>query len=160
MKTWIKILLALVVIVLILQLPFFTPEKNYSKAEPVDDIALAYDVPMNVLMDLNESCYACHSNYTEEYPWYYNIQPVSWMMNKHIEDAKEELNFTDFAQYTPEKAAKKFKEIKETMDERTMPLKSYLWLHDEAKMSDKQYKRVAEWAQKMHDEIMDSLQKK
>lgn len=159
MKTWIKILIAVVILLLILQLPVFTPDKNYSKLEPVDDIALKYDVPMNVLMDLNESCYACHSNYTEKYPWYYNIQPVSWWMNKHIEDAKDELNFTEFAKYTPEKAAKKFKEIKETMDERTMPLRSYLWLHDEAKMSDKQYKRVAEWAEKQHDKLMDSVQK-
>lgn len=163
MKTWKKIILivgiTLIVVLLIIQLPFFRPEKNYTKAEPVDDVALSYDVPMNVLMDLNESCYNCHSNYTEKYPWYYNIQPVGWWMNKHIRDGKKELNFSEFAQYSPKKATKKFKEIKKDMDNHTMPLKSYLWLHDDAKMSEKQYKRVAAWAGEMHDKLMDSIQK-
>ena len=159
MKIWVKILIAIVVVLLIIQLPFFTPEKNYSEFEPVDDIALKYDVPMNVLMDLNESCYACHSNYTENYPWYYNIQPISWWMNKHIEDAKEDLNFTEFAKYPPKKAAKKFKEIKKEMDNHTMPIRSYLWMHEDAKMSEKQFKRVAEWADKQRKALLDSIRK-
>ncbi len=158
MKIWVKILIAIVVVLLIIQLPFFTPKKNYSKAEPVDDIALKYDVPMNVLMDLNESCYACHSNYTENYPWYYNIQPVSWWMNKHIEDAKDELNFTEFAKYPSKKAAKKFKEIKKEMDNHTMPIRSYLWMHEDAKMSEKQFERVAAWAEEQRKALLDSIQ--
>lgn len=159
MKTHIKIILALILILLIIQIPIFRPEKNYSPARPDEDIAIKYEVPMDVLMHLNNACYDCHSNYTEEYPWYFNIQPVSWWMNLHIQRARDTLNFSEFAAYPSEKAADAFQEIQNVMEDHSMPLKSYLWLHDEAKLNDKEYKDVAVWAEKMRAEIEEFLEK-
>lgn len=153
MKTWLKIVLAVIVIFLILQIPIFNPEKNYTKADTHIDITDKYDVPMDIQMDLYGSCYNCHSNYTENYPWYYNIQPVSWWMNHHIKEGKEHLNFSEFAAYPADTAAKKFKNLHAVMEHHAMPLESYLWLHDEAKLTDKQYKHIAEWAKKMQGKI-------
>ncbi|MCG2462245.1 heme-binding domain-containing protein [Flavobacteriaceae bacterium F89] len=153
MKTWLKIVLAVVVVLLILQIPIFNPKKNYTDADTDVDITDKYDVPMDIQMDLYGACYNCHSNYTENYPWYYNIQPVSWWMNHHIMEGKEELNFSEFATYPPDTAAVKFKKLHLVMREHTMPLKSYLWLHDEAKLTDKQYRHIAEWAKKNQNRI-------
>lgn len=154
MKKWLRIIIILLVVFGIMQL--FRPEKNFTKAEAVSDIATKYDVPMNVLMNLYDACYNCHSNYTT-YPWYNNIQPVGWWMAHHINDAKRHLNFSEFAAYSPEKAAKKFKEIYKVMDKKSMPLKSYLLQHKEAHLTDEQYKRVAAWAQKMHQQVLASM---
>ncbi len=163
MKRRSKIILAIAAVLLIIQLPVFTPARNTTEAEPVNDIAKAYDVPMDILMDIYNSCYDCHSNYTKEYPWYYHIQPVSWWMALHIRNAKKELNFSEFATYPPEKAAKKFDEIREQLEKRNMPLRSYLLMHNEAKLSDEDYKNIIGWAKKMHDEItakIDSVNRK
>jgi hypothetical protein len=151
MKNRLKIPLAVLILFAVIQ--FFRPGKNFTRAEAVNDIAKKYDVPMNVLMNLYDGCYNCHSNYTT-YPWYFNIQPVGWWMARHIKKAKRHLNFSEFATYTPEKAAKKFHEIYKVMDEKTMPLKSYLLQHKEARLTDEQYKRVADWAQKMHRQAL------
>ena len=154
MKKRTKILIVILIIIAVIQLPFFTPVKNYASEKPANDIYNHYDVPMNVMMNLNNSCYDCHSNYTKEYPWYYHIQPVSWWMNLHIKQAQKHVNFSEFANYTPEQAAHKFKEIREQMEKRDMPLHSYLWMHDEAKMTEQEYKDVAEWAQRMEKEVL------
>tara|TARA_R110000851_G_scaffold165309_1_gene310248 strand:- start:339 stop:872 length:534 start_codon:yes stop_codon:yes gene_type:complete len=153
MKPWLKIVLALVVVFLLLQIPIFNPKKNYVDADTEVDITDKYEVPMNIQMDLYVACYNCHSNYTEDYPWYYNIQPVSWWMNGHIRKAKQALNFSEFATYPPDTAAKKFENLHKVMKEQTMPLKSYLLLHDEAKLRDKQYQHLADWAQKMQQKV-------
>ena len=146
MNTWLKIVLALFIVFLILQLPVFNPQKNYVDADTHVDITDKYEVPMNIQMDLYVACYDCHSNYTEDYPWYYNIQPISWWMNGHIKNAKKALNFSEFATYPPETAAKKFESLHLVMKEQSMPLKSYLLLHEEAKLTNEQYQQIADWA--------------
>lgn len=153
MKKMKKILFGIAAFFFIIQIPLFTPERNETDAEPESDIATAYDVPMDILMHLYNSCYDCHSNYTREYPWYYHIQPVSWWMNLHIQQAKKELNFSEFANYPPEKATKKFEEIQEMMEERKMPLKSYLIMHQDAKLSSEEYRDLTEWAIRMQEEL-------
>lgn len=150
MKTRTKIFLAIVAVLLILQLPFFTPKKNYSEIDSKTDITDKYEVPMNIQMDLYNACYDCHSNNSKAYPWYFHIQPVSWWMDKHIQEAKKHINFSEFANYSPEETADKFKKLSEVMTKHAMPLKSYLWMHDEAVLSDDHYKNVANWAQKMY----------
>lgn len=153
MKKRKKILFGIAAFFLIIQIPLFTPERNETDAEPEYDIATAYDVPMDILMHLYNSCYDCHSNYTREYPWYYHIQPVSWWMNLHIQQAKKELNFSEFANYAPEKATRKFEEIQEMMEEKKMPLKSYLIMHQDAKLSPEEYRDLTEWAIRMQEEL-------
>lgn len=153
MNRWKKAGIVFIIIFLVIQIPAFTPEKNNSDEEPVDDITAAYDVPMDILMHLYNACYDCHSNYTKAYPWYYHLQPVSWWMDWHIREGKKELNFSEFAAYAPDKAARKYKEIEEMMEKKAMPLKSYLLVHDEAKLSDDEYRDIAVWAKKMQEEV-------
>lgn len=145
-RIWTGVLVILVVI------QFFPPKKNTTEKDPTDDIATKYDVPMNTLMNLYDGCYNCHSNYTK-YPWYDRIQPVGWWMAHHITDAKRHLNFSEFASYTPDQARKKFHEINKVMTKRSMPLKSYLLMHEEAHLTPEQYKNVADWALKMQQRL-------
>ena len=80
---------------------------------------------------LKSSCYDCHSNHTK-YPWYNNVTPVSWWIASHISEVKEELNFSEWENYTLKKKKHKLKEIIEETGEGEMPLRSYLWTHVEA----------------------------
>lgn len=150
MKKGVKIIIVIVVVLGLMQI--FRAKKNFTQAEPVHDIATKYDVPMNILMNLYDGCYNCHSNYTK-YPWYDNIQPVGWWMAYHVNGAKRHLNFSEFATLSPQQAAKKFHAIYKVMNKKSMPIASYLWMHPEARLTPSQYKDVAAWAQQMQQKI-------
>ena len=133
---------------------FFRPAKNKSEGTSKNDISTLYTVPLDVQNILKTSCNDCHSNNTV-YPWYAEIQPVSWWLNSHIEDGKKDLNFSEFATYRIRRQYKKLEEINELVKENEMPLDSYLWIHKDAKLSDQQKLTVANWAEAVRDSIRD-----
>lgn len=145
-----KVLIALLVILIIIQL--IRPGKNIAAQPSSNDIALKYNVPGNVKQILQRSCYDCHSNNTD-YPWYSNIQPVMWFLDNHIQEGKRELNFSEFASYTPKKAAHKLDEVISETGEHEMPISSYLWMHKNAKLSDTEIEQITKWASTLSDSI-------
>ncbi|WP_020596646.1 heme-binding domain-containing protein [Spirosoma panaciterrae] len=145
-----KILIALLVILVLIQ--FFRPEKNQASGMSPNDITTKYAVPANVQTVLKRSCYDCHSNNTT-YPWYNNIQPVAWWLSHHIDEGKRELNFSEFATYQPKRARHKLDEIEEVVNEGSMPIGSYLWIHGDAKVTPEDAKLLADWAKGLKNQI-------
>ncbi|GAB4001142.1 heme-binding domain-containing protein [Spirosoma daeguense] len=145
-----KTLLALLAVLVIIQ--FFRPEKNQAEGVSPTDITTKYALPDNVAAVLKRSCFDCHSNSTT-YPWYYNIQPVAWWLSNHIEEGKEELNFSEFATYSPKKARHKLEEVGEAVTDGWMPLGSYLWIHHDAKLKSEEAKLIADWASNLRNQI-------
>lgn len=145
-----KILIALLFIFIIIQ--FIRPAKNQSSEIAADDISKHFTVPQNVQMILQRSCNDCHSNNTH-YPWYSNIQPVYWWLQKHINDGKKELNFSTFASYTPKRQVHKLNETIEQIKSGEMPLNSYLWIHHDAKLNTTDQKALTDWATTLKNEI-------
>lgn len=146
-----KILLTLLAILIIIQ--FIRPARNVSNTVPATDITKVYSVPGNVQQILKVSCNDCHSSNTI-YPWYTNIQPVGWWMQKHVNDGKKELNFSEFGSYTPKRQAHKLEEVGEQVKGGHMPINSYLWVHTDAKLSDEQKMAVVEWAEGLRAQII------
>ena len=145
-----KILLGVLAIILIMQ--FIRPQKNIHAADNSNDIATRYYVPGDVKNILQRSCYDCHSDNTD-YPWYNNIQPVAWILDHHIQEGKRELNFSEFARYTPKKAAHKLDEIITETGEDAMPISSYLWVHKQASLSESEKNILLKWASGLADTI-------
>ena len=135
---------------LIMQL--LQPTKNRSEGEQANDISKAYAVPVDIQNVFTQKCYDCHSNNTR-YPWYIHIQPIGWWMASHIKDAKDELNFSEFKTYDEKRVAKKFGEILEEISEGEMPLKSYTWLHSEAKVTPEETKAITQWVNSLGVDI-------
>ena len=138
-----KILLGLIIVLIGIQ--FIHPAANQGEAETPQDITHAVQVPAEIKNIISASCYDCHSNHTE-YPWYSYVNPVGWWLNGHINDAKEELNFSEFATYDGERMDHKLEEIAEEVEEGHMPLPAYLWLHTDAKLSEVQRQSIVDWA--------------
>lgn len=109
-------------------------------------------LPESVKSILQKSCYDCHSN-TTNYPWYTNIQPLSIWINHHIEEGKEELNFSEFGTYATRRKHHKLEEIIEQIEENEMPLTSYTLIHHNAKLSAKDKEIVISWAKALKDSI-------
>jgi hypothetical protein len=147
-----KILLALLVILVIIQ--FFRPEKNVSEELSATEISYHYAIPDSVNLILKAACNDCHSNKTE-YPWYSNIQPVAWWMNNHVVDGKRHLNFSTFASGRISRQNHKFEEIVEMVKENEMPLPSYTWLglHPDANLSEQQKEALVKWAETQMDSL-------
>ncbi len=108
--------------------------------------------PGDVQGMLQRACYDCHSDNTK-YPWYAAVQPVAWWMNQHVSDGKAEVNFSDFARYDAKRTVRKLQAVADEVHDRKMPLKSYLLMHGEAKLTDAEATRLAKWAEDLADEI-------
>lgn len=145
-----KILIVLVVLLVLIQ--FFRPARNTSAAKSPADISNAYMVPEDVNIILTKACFDCHSNNTN-YPWYSNIQPVAWWLDNHIQEGKEELNFSEFAAYRPAKQFHKLEEVKEMLDEDEMPLKSYTLIHTDAKLTNAEKEKIVNWSEDIRNQM-------
>lgn len=144
MKT--KIVLAVVALLVIIQ--FFRIDKSNPQSNPQDDILIVENVPNDIGMILKTSCYDCHSNATT-YPWYSNIAPVSWWLKHHVDEGREELNFSVWATYSAKRKDHKLEEVDELVEKDEMPMPSYLWMHGDAKLTEQQKNQLMNWAKSL-----------
>ena len=97
-------------------------------SNPPGRIEPAWDAPET--RDLaKRACFDCHSNETV-WPWYSHVAPASWLVQKDVDKGRSELNFSEFDR--PQKEAH---EAAEKVEKGQMPLKNYLPLHPEARLS-------------------------
>jgi hypothetical protein len=162
MKRFKIILIVLLMILIIIQ--FFHPEKNISSAKSPIHISALYPVPADVRRILGKACNDCHSNNTR-YPWYNNIQPVAWWLDDHIQEGKRELNFDEFASYPLRKQYHKLEEVSEQLKEGHMPLGSYTLIHTDAKLTDPEKATLNDWVNSIRSAMKakypaDSLERK
>lgn len=143
MKIAKKIALALLVVLVGMQ--FYRPEKNVAASDYVAAFETETNPSPEVKAILNTACYDCHSDNTE-YPWYNNIAPVSYWLADHIEDGKKHLNFSDWQNYDTKKKDHKLEELIEEVKEGEMPLKEYTWTHGDAKLTQEQISTLVAWA--------------
>ena len=136
-----KVLLAILAIFILIQ--FIRPEKNNSKDETYA-MSTVMEIPVEVNRIIQTSCADCHSNSTI-YPWYNEIAPASWYLAQHVKEGKEHLNFSEWTTYNKDQKEHLLKDIKEVLNEREMPLKSYLLIHKDAKLTENQYQILYDW---------------
>lgn len=130
---------AFVVLILIIGIQFVpVPRGNPPETAPIT-------VPGPVRAVLENSCYDCHSNRTE-WPWYSRVAPVSWLVYKDVKKGREELNFSEWGEYSDRRRNRKLEEIEEKVADKEMPLKVYLPLHPEARLSAADAERLIEWS--------------
>ncbi|MFN8548618.1 MAG: heme-binding domain-containing protein [Candidatus Eisenbacteria bacterium] len=79
------------------------------------------------------ACYDCHSNETR-WPWYSNVAPISWLVADHVKEGRSRLNFSAFDPGN-RRAAHAAEEAPEEVQKGEMPLKQYLPMHPEARLS-------------------------
>jgi mono/diheme cytochrome c family protein len=77
------------------------------------------------------ACFDCHSNETQ-WPWYSNIAPLSWLIQRDVDEGRDELNWSEWG---PDEEGD---EGAETVIEGSMPPDTYSLLHPEARLSDQE----------------------
>jgi hypothetical protein len=101
------------------------------------------------------ACCDCHSNQTK-WPWYANLAPVSWLVVHDVEEGREALNFSEWGlnhgsrsereadearehtenEQGEEDEGVEVDELVEEVQEGEMPLRKYIIMHPEARLTD------------------------
>lgn len=131
----------------VLVLQSFQIDRTAPPINPTETLEAAVSVPADISMIIGRSCNDCHSHKTS-YPWYAYVQPTGWFLKGHIDDGREELNFSVFNTYSDSKKAKKLEEVCDEVTAGSMPLPSYLWIHRSAALSDSDRKALCDWTAK------------
>lgn len=142
MNTTKKIILILVVVFAAMQV--IVIKKKVPETDPALEYTKNETVPDDIAGLIKASCYDCHS-YETRYPWYSNVAPVSWLLNSHIQEARKHLNFSVWGEYSSKRKMAMKEECREMLEENEMPLKSYLLMHPEARLSDKEKDALMQW---------------
>lgn len=137
MKITKYVISALIVVFILIQ---FVP---VAKTNP--PVTAEIDAPADVKDIIRRSCYDCHSN-ESSWPWYSKIAPFSWFVIDHVNEAREEFNFSTWDKYSKKKKAKVIEEIWEEVEEEEMPLWSYTILHSDAKLSEAEKEVIHKWS--------------
>lgn len=139
-----KTYIASTVFILLITIQFLQPARNYTEETSNNGLGTLYEIPDTISQLLLDACFDCHSNKTQ-YPWYSHIQPFGWILANHIRKGKEDLNFDEFATYSSRKQKNKMKSIVNQIRDNKMPLRSYTWMHKDARLSEEEKKLLINW---------------
>ena len=102
-------------------------------------------MPGEVQSILRRACYDCHSNETR-WPGYSYVAPASWFVVRHVNRGRGDLNFSEWPIFDPEFEEHAFRDIQEQISKRKMPLRSYTFVHRDAKLSPEDRDTLLRWA--------------
>ena len=125
---------------------FIQPERNKGTIDPGTDLLSLTSIPDSLAYLLKISCYDCHSNHTN-YPWYSYISPVSWILQKHIDKGKEEINLSNFGILEKGQKIGALADLCDVIESGTMPLKSYLIIHRNARIIESKSEVFCNWTE-------------
>jgi len=123
---------------------FFGPAKTNPARYSSQSIKSRLQVTPQVAAILDRSCNDCHSNETR-WPWYSNVAPVSWFVIDHVDEGRQNLNFSEWSRYTQRDVDGMLKQICQEVKAGAMPLSSYTPLHPGSKLSAEDVKILCDW---------------
>ncbi len=77
------------------------------------------------------------------------------MINYHINEGREELNFSEFESLSPSKQSSKLRSIVEDIEENEMPLFGYTLMHRDAILSPEEREILISWAKSRGEDSED-----
>jgi hypothetical protein len=101
---------------------------------------------------VERACADCHTHDTV-WPWYSRVAPVSWWVVDHVEEGREHLNFSTWGTQDSDRQDHKLEELVEYVENREMPLRSYMARHPEARITDEERQKLVDWADSLRAEL-------
>lgn len=112
------------------------------QTNPQVEVDLVAPAPVKDI--LRRSCYDCHSHETS-WPWYSRVAPFSWWLAEHVAEGRADLNFSQWPLFDIEARELMLRDIEKQLVDGTMPLRSYVLGHREARLSDRDREVLLEW---------------
>jgi mono/diheme cytochrome c family protein len=117
----------LVVLVAIQFVPYGRDHTN-----PTGGRQIAWDSPRTEQL-MADACMDCHSNLTK-WPWYSNVAPVSWLVQRDVDEGRRALNLST--------GEVEVEEMIETIREGSMPPWQYKPTHPGGRLSDQEKREL------------------
>jgi cytochrome c len=133
-----------IVAVLIVALSLVHPWGNLRPGSPNAAILAGANAPGEIRNALARKCGDCHSNNTR-WPLYSRIAPTSWLVEHDVHEGREHMNLSFWDQYSIDNRIDLLGKMGTQLRQRKMPLKQYLLLHPEARLSDEERKQIIDW---------------
>lgn len=124
MKKWLK-RIGIVIIIILVGIQLIP----VSRTNPAITREVKWDAPATRTL-AQRACFDCHSNETT-WPWYGYVAPISWRLADHINEGRDQLNFSAWDQPNTE-----LDEVVESVNKNTMPLWDFLLMHPEANLTE------------------------
>jgi Haem-binding domain len=102
------------------------------------------NIPDEVRTVLARKCGDCHSNNTR-WPLYSKIAPTSWLVEHDVHEGREHLNLSSWEKYNIDGRIDLLGRVSTQIRQGKMPLKQYLLLHPDARLSESERKLIVEW---------------
>lgn len=83
------------------------------------------------------ACFDCHSNQTV-WPWYSDVAPLSWLIQRDVEQGRRELNFSEW-----NRSQREVRNAGRTVQRGEMPQWYYVLLHPSAGLSSAEKQSLA-----------------
>ncbi|WP_394749869.1 heme-binding domain-containing protein [Spongiimicrobium salis] len=138
--------IAVVLLVLLIGLQLYRPEKNDAEYRDVAAFVADTQPTAEITAILETKCYDCHSDKTT-YPWYAEVAPISLWIHDHVEEGNEHLNFSKWEGYSLKKKDHKLDELIEEVEEGEMPLSEYTWTH--GNLSEEEKEALIQWTREV-----------
>ena len=99
-----------------------------SHTNPPERAEPRWDAPQTRALAVR-ACYDCHSNETV-WPWYSHVAPMSWLIQRDVDEGRRKLNFSQWDQ--PQKETR---EAAKTVRKREMPPWFYSAIQRDARLA-------------------------
>ncbi|MAU76893.1 MAG: cytochrome C [Crocinitomicaceae bacterium] len=139
-----SVLITLLIVFVAIQVK--TTDKTPFKITPESDFLTSEEAPQEVTQLIQSACYDCHSNQTQ-YPWYSHVAPVSWWLERHINNGKSKVNFSIWDTYSPAQQVTLKNESAELIEKKWMPILTYKITHTDARLTEAQRLMLIDWLQ-------------
>lgn len=123
-RWWRRALISIAILAVVIQLvPYGRSHDN-----PPTTAAIRWDTAATEQLFMR-SCADCHSNMTK-WPWYSNIAPASWLIQRDVDEGRGEMNISDAS------AQIEIDELEEMVREGEMPPRQFTIIHRNATLTD------------------------
>lgn len=138
---------AVAFLLLLFVLAFVHPFGNAKIANPSKPVMASAQIEHSALEVMQRACQNCHSEQTV-WPLYSRVAPISWLIEKDVQDGRERWNMSNWDQYSIDQREDILSRIGPMVRNRKMPLPKYLVLHPEAKLSDADVELLYQWSRR------------
>jgi hypothetical protein len=97
-----------------------------------------------VLVLFEKACQNCHSQRTQ-WPLYSYLPVVSWALEKDVAEARQHLDLSRWDEYSTEQKFDLLARVGTEVRQHEMPLRRYVLLHPEARLSEAEIQVIYEW---------------
>jgi hypothetical protein len=137
-------LVLLVILLVVVAIQFFPTSLDRAPVDPFQALEASLQPGPEVAGMLRRACNDCHG-IAREWPWYASVAPVSWLVAHDVSEAKERVDFAHWAQYPPHTQARLLEAMCEEVHQGEMPLKQYLRMHRNARLSPAEVQLFCAW---------------